>query len=90
MGRVDGYREAVQEFYRKYRPLQKKHGLRMEAHFGNGEDNWLKIWEHAWTSKERLLCWLKEEESGETCYRKAAGMLEIFEQREEGQRMKAG
>lgn len=88
---MGGYREAMQEFYQKYRPLQKKYGLRTESRFGAGDNNEFKIWEHAGTPEERFVCWFKKEDSAEICYRKATGMLEIFKWREDERReMKAG
>lgn len=43
---MDEYREAVKEFYRVYRPLQKKHSLRMHSRFSIYDDGFIEIWEY--------------------------------------------
>lgn len=43
---MDEYREAVKEFYRVYRPLQKKHSLRMHSRFSIYDDGLIEIWEY--------------------------------------------
>ena len=40
------YSEAVKEFYRVYRPLQKKHNLRMHSRFSIYDDGFIEIWEY--------------------------------------------
>lgn len=43
---MDEYREVVKEFYRVYRPLQKKHNLRMHSRFSIYDDGLIEIWEY--------------------------------------------
>lgn len=43
---MDEYREAVKEFYRVYRPLQKKYNLRMHSRFSIYDDGFIEIWEY--------------------------------------------
>lgn len=51
---MDEYREAVKEFYRVYRPLQKKHSLRMHSRFSIYDDGLIEIWEY--TGEQRGKC----------------------------------
>ena len=64
---MDEYREAVKEFYRVYRPLQKKHNLRMHSRFSIYDDGFIEIWEYTGEQRGKCVCKVKEEKDVE-CY----------------------
>lgn len=63
---MDEYREAVKEFYRVYRPLQKKHNLRMHSRFSIYDDGFIEIWEYTGEQRGKCVCKVKEEKDVET------------------------
>lgn len=44
----DEYRQIVGEFYSIYRPLQRRHNLRLHSHFSiyPNSDDFIEIWEY--------------------------------------------
>lgn len=58
---MDEYSEAVKEFYRVYRPLQKKHNLRMHSRFSIYDDGFIEIWEYIGEQRSKCVCKVKEE-----------------------------
>lgn len=88
----DEYDKAMREFFQKYFLLKKKYNLRADFHCGqgHGEKCRIEIWEYTGIREKKCVCRFKEEEM-ETCWRKAAVMLDIFKWREEEeQEMKTG
>ena len=51
---MDEYSEAVKEFYRVYRPLQKKHNLRMHSRFSIYDDGFIEIWEYTGEKRGKM------------------------------------
>lgn len=50
------YREAVQEFYEVYRPLQKKYNLRYHIHFDIYDGGLIEIWEYRGERQGKCIC----------------------------------
>ncbi len=88
---MDECTEAMRDFFRKYLPLQKKYDLRMNtgSKCGRRERSWIEIWEYINPREKRRVCKFKEEDM-ETCWRKAAVMLDTFKWREEEPEIKTG
>lgn len=63
---MDEYREVVKEFYRVYRPLQKKHNLRMHSRFSIYDDGLIEIWEYTGEQRGKCVCKVKEEKAAGT------------------------
>lgn len=57
---MDEYREVVKEFYRVYRPLQKKHNLRMHSRFSIYDDGLIEIWEYTGEQRGKCVCKVKK------------------------------
>lgn len=57
---MDEYSEAVKEFYRVYRPLQKKHNLRMHSRFSIYDDGFIEIWEYIGEQRSKCVCKVKK------------------------------
>ena len=85
------YKNIVKEFFQKYRPLQKKHNLRMHTHSDEKDGIKIEIWEGEGNREKRCVCSLTDKDDI-TCFRKAASMLEIYswKEEEEEQEKKAG
>ena len=45
MSNDEEYREVIRRFYEVYRPLQKRHNLRLHSHFSIYDDGFIEIWE---------------------------------------------
>ena len=69
--------EAVKEFYRVYRPLQKKHNLRMHSRFSIYDDGFIEIWEYIGEQRSKCVCKVKEEKDVE-CYKRATEELQNY------------
>lgn len=74
---MDEYSEAVKEFYRVYRPLQKKHNLRMHSRFSIYDDGFIEIWEYIGEQRSECVCKVKEEKDVE-CYKRATEELQNY------------
>lgn len=79
------YSEAVKEFYRVYRPLQKKYNLRMHSRFSIYDDGFIEIWEYTGEKRGKCVCKVKEEKDVE-CYKRAAEELQSYGREREGAR----
>ena len=75
--RMDEYSEAVKEVYRVYRPLQKKHNLRMHSRFSIYDDGFIEIWEYIGEQRSKCVCKVKEEKDVE-CYKRATEELQNY------------
>lgn len=82
---MDEYREAVKEFYRVYRPIQKKHNLRMHSRFSIYDDGLIEIWEYTGEQRGKCVCKVKEEKDVE-CYKRAIEALQSYGREREGVR----
>ena len=82
---MDEYSEAVKEFYRVYRPLQKKHNLRMHSRFSIYDDGFIEIWEYTGEKRGKCVCKVKEEKDVE-CYKRATEELQSYGREREGAR----
>ena len=78
-----GYTEAVRDFYRVYRPIQKKYNLRMHSHESLTDDAEIEIWQYAGETKGRLVCNATEESATE-CYRKITEQLIRYDEMKKG------
>lgn len=79
------YSEAVKEFYRVYRPLQKKHNLRMHSRSSIYDDGFIEIWEYTGEKRGKCVCKVKEEKDVE-CYKRATEELQSYGREREGAR----
>lgn len=77
------YRNVVREFFRKYRPLQKKYNLHMHMQWSEKDGGKIEIWECEGNRETRCVCNLTDKDNI-TCFRKAASMLEIYSWKENG------
>ncbi len=75
---MDKYKEAVKEFYRIYRPIQKKCSLRMHSKFSMSDDGIIEIWEYKGEQRVKCVCKIKEEDDTE-CYIRATEALISYE-----------
>lgn len=73
----DEYRKVTDEFYRIYRPLQKKYNLREHSKFGVNIDGKIEIWEYEGNLKKKLICIVNESDIVE-CYKKAIDDLKYY------------
>ncbi len=73
----DEYSGLIEAFYEIYRPLQKKHNLRLHEHFDIYDDGLIEIWKHEKEDKRTYICRVKEESPAE-CYRKAIEELKAW------------
>ena len=78
----DEYSEVVRKFYEIYRPLQKKHNLKLHTHFDIYDDGRIEIWECEGETCVKHVCRVKEKEDIE-CYRKAIQELEHYRREKE-------
>ena len=86
--------DALDEFYKVYRKLQKNTKVRMKSHFAERTDGYIEIWSYQGNAKEKLLVKVTaeaDEENGETqCYAKAADFVRnILKEQEEQQDQRA-
>lgn len=90
----DGRRGAlIHEYYRIYRQLQERHGLREHSRFDLHGNNLIEIWEYAGGRKKGCVCKVREADEA-ACYKRAIEMLKSYgrkgdlieNERAEGQR----
>lgn len=74
---MDEYSEAVKEFYRVYRPLQKKHNLRMHSRFSIYDDGIYRNLGVYRRARSKCVCKVKEEKDVE-CYKRATEELQNY------------
>lgn len=53
---MNGYAEAVRQFYDIYRPIARKYGLRMSSHTSIYDDGWIKIYKGEGTDRRLQDC----------------------------------
>ncbi len=73
----DEYREVVKEFYKVYRPLQKRYNLRSHMHFSVYADGIIEIWEYMGETQKKRICKIKEVTEID-CYKRAIEYLKIY------------
>lgn len=73
----DEYRKVIKEYYKIYRPLQKKYNLRAHLKFGVNIDGKIEIWEYEGGLKKQLICIANESDIIE-CYKKAIADLKFY------------
>lgn len=75
---MDRYTIAVHEFYRTYRPAQKRYNLRMHSYESLTGDTVIEIWNYHGEEKGKLICNAKEETAVE-CYERVTEQLKIYD-----------
>lgn len=75
------YKEAVNSFYRIYRELQKKYDLRMNSSSNIRGGSTIEVLEKKGKTKTRLFKVTEEDDTA--CYKRAVGMLEMLDWKEE-------
>ena len=66
---MDDYAEAVRRFYEVYRPIARRHNLRLHSKFSLYDDGFIKIYQGEGLDKKRII--KVEEKDDILCYRKA-------------------
>lgn len=81
-------RELIHEFYKIYRPLQKRHNLRMHSYFDIQGKALIEIWEYTGEVRGKCICRIKEmgETSENDCYKKTTDTLKSYKRKEEVER----
>lgn len=81
----DEYRQIVGEFYSIYRPLQRRHNLRLHSHFSiyPNSDDFIEIWEYEGGQRKKCVCKVREETDIE-CYKRAIEALQSYGKEREG------
>lgn len=74
---------AIREFYQIYRPIQKRHNLRMHSRFSIYGDGLIEIWEYAGERRSKCVCKIKEEKDIE-CFKRATEALQSYAGEREG------
>ena len=59
MSNDEEYREVIRRFYEVYRPLQKRHNLRLHSHFSIYDDGLIEIWEYKGEQRSKCVCKVK-------------------------------
>lgn len=75
------YSEAVKEFYRVYRPLQKKHNLRMHSRFSIYDDGFIEIWEYTGEKRGKCVCKVKEEKRRRVLQKSDRGTAKLWKRK---------
>lgn len=70
MSNDEEYREVIRRFYEVYRPLQKRHNLRLHSHFSIYDDGLIE-------QRSKRVCKVKEENDID-CYKRAIEALERY------------
>lgn len=82
MSEDEEYSQVVKEYYRIYRPLQKKYNLRDHHHFSIYSDGLIEIWEYKGDERKRLICKVTEETDIQ-CFKRAIEELKNYEKEKE-------
>lgn len=77
MSSEEEYREVIKRFYEVYRPLQKRHNLRLHSHFSIYDDGLIEIWEYKGEKRSKCVCKIKEENDID-CYKRATDELKNY------------
>lgn len=75
-------RELLREFYRIYRPLQKRYNLRMHSHFDIYGNNFIEIWKYEGEKRAASVCKAREDNEV-ACYKRAIEELKSYGKRGE-------
>lgn len=74
---MDEYAEAVRNFYQTYRPIARRHNLRLHSRFSLYEDGFIKIYQGDGKDKKQII--KVEEKDDALCYRRAMDALISWE-----------
>lgn len=66
---MDEYAEAVRRFYEVYRPIARRHNLRLHSKFSLYDDGFIKIFQGEGQDKKQII--KVEEKDDALCYRRA-------------------
>ena len=84
---MDEYAEAVRNFYQTYRPIARRHNLRLHSRFSLYEDGFIKIYQGDGKDKKQII--KVEEKDDALCYRRATDALISWETNRKREAVKA-
>ena len=85
---MDKYAEAPRRFYEVYRPISRKHGLRLHIRFSLHHKGFIKIYQGEGQEKKQII--KVEEEDDVFCFEKATqDLLAWAKEKEESRRKSA-
>ena len=75
---MDEYAEAVRRFYEEYRPIARRHNLRLHSKFSMYDDGFIKIFQGEGQDKKQII--KVEEKDDALCYRRAMDAVISWEE----------